>query len=270
MDNIIKNSVIGYPLEHSFSSVLHAPIYSSLGIKADFIEDADENITNLVDRIKNTPYELVCVTMPHKQSIINYLDEVDEVAKKIGAVNTVINRNGKLIGYNTDVFGIEFALRNVEINHKNVLIIGAGGVARPVAYCISNNGGNIFYTNRTRDKVEVLKNDFGGKVMEMENLKSEEIDIIINTTPIGMYPDDNMPIDKNFLLNKHVVFDVIYNPIKTKLLIEAEKCGAKIISGLDMFIAQGIRQDELWLGREIDVEKYISELRELLINKINS
>ncbi|MFZ2189158.1 MAG: shikimate dehydrogenase, partial [Candidatus Magasanikiibacteriota bacterium] len=231
------NAVIGYPLEHSLSPVLHNELYRLLDIENEFIKFESDDIDFLVKEIKEKKYELVSVTMPHKQSIIQHLDEVDGVAKKIGAVNTVINKNGKLTGYNTDVYGIEYVLHNVDIKNKNVLIIGAGGVARPVAYYISNNEGNLFYINRTRDKAEILKKDFGGEVVEMENLKSEEIDIIINTTSIGMYPDDNMPIDKNFLTNKHTIFDVIYNPIKTNLLIEAEKCGAKIISGLDMFIA---------------------------------
>ncbi len=269
MKNIIKNSVIGYPLEHSFSTVLHGPVYHSLGIEADIVKDADDNIANLVDRIKNTPYELTAVTMPHKQSIINYLDEVDGVAKEIGAVNTVINKNGKLTGYNTDVYGIEYALRNVEIKNKNVLIVGAGGVARPVAYFVGQAGGKSLFVNRTIEKAESLAKDFGGLVVDVEELESEDVDIIINTTPVGMYPNiEESPVPKDFLRDKHIVFDIIYNPIETKLLKDVKSVGAEIISGLDMFIAQGIRQIELWQGVEIDIEKYFDKLKKLLSNNL--
>ena len=235
----------------------------------EFIKCESEDIEFLVNEIKEKKYELISVTMPYKQTVMKHLDEIDIVAEKIGAVNTIINKNGKLSGYNTDVCGVEYALRGVEIKNKTVLLIGAGGVAQPVAYYINEFGGNLLIYNRNKERAEDLKKDFGGEVVEIEKLIDKDIDIIVNTTPIGMYPDiDNLPVNPSILSSKQVVFDVIYNPLKTKLLTEAEKLGAKTISGLDMFIAQGIRQDEIWLGREINANKYGSELRDLLISKI--
>lgn len=269
MNSVIKNSVIGYPLEHSLSPILHNELYCLLGIEAELIKDEDDDIKNLVSRIRNKPYGLTAVTMPHKQSIIEYLDEVEDNALEINSVNTIVNKKGKLFGYNTDVYGIEYALRDVEIKNKSVLIIGAGGVARPVAYFISQAGGKPLFSNRTREKAEALVKDFGGRVVEMEELKSENVDIIINTTPIGMSPDfDSSPVPRDFLLDRHIVFDIIYNPLETKLLQDAKFAGAKVISGLDMFIAQGTRQIELWRDIKIDIGKHFDKLKELLINKI--
>lgn len=262
------NVVIGKPLEHSLSPILHNELYRLLGIDNEFIKCESDDIEFLVNEIKDKNYEMTAVTMPYKQTVMKYLDEIDGVAEKIGAVNTIINRNGKLIGYNMDVYGVEYALRGVEIRNKNVLIIGAGGVARPVAYYINQAGGNLLIYNRTKEKAEDLKKDFGGEVVDLEKLVSKEIDLIINTTPIGMYPDiDNLPASLDILSSKQVVFDVLYNPFKTKLLVEAEKHGARIIFGLDMFIAQGIKQDELWLCEMINADKYIDQLRNLLIGK---
>ncbi len=263
------NAVIGNPLEHSLSPVLHNEMYKILSVGCEFVKDEDESIENLIERIKNKPYELVAVTMPHKQSIIDFLDDIDTEAKEIGSVNTVINKEGKLKGYNTDIFGIEYALRDIDLENKNVLVIGAGGVARTVMFVIRKMKGNIVCTNRTKEKAESLIEEFGGKFGTLEEMKFEDIDVIINTTSIGMYPHiDQSPLSKEFLQPKHTVFDIVYNPVETKLLQDAKEVGVKVISGLEMFIAQGIKQIELWQDAPIDVDKYYSDLRNVLIENI--
>jgi shikimate dehydrogenase len=263
------NAVIGKPIKHSMSPVLHNKMYRLLGIESELIKDEDESIANLVERIKQTPYELTAVTMPYKQDIIPLLDEIDVDAKEIGSINTVINIDGILKGYNTDIYGIEYSLRDIDIENKNVLIIGAGGVARTVMYVIKKMRGNIMCANRTIEQAESLVEEFGGKVVQLEEVLPENVDIIINTTSVGMYPDIDMSlVPKEFLQSKHTVFDIVYNPIQTKFLLEAEEIGAKIISGLDMFIAQGIRQIELWQDINIDIGEHKKNIKTLLTKNV--
>jgi len=136
-----------------------------------------------------------------------------------------------------------------------------------VAYYISRSGGKALFNSRTRRKAEELATEFGGRMVELEDLKKNEIDVIINTTPVGMYPQvDEMSINKELLIADQVVFDIVYNPVKTKLLQEAEKAGAKIISGLDMFIYQGIEQICLWQEKDIEVD--LDSIRNLLIGQL--
>ncbi len=263
------NAVIGFPLEHSLSPVLHAEIYRILGIDSELIKDEDDDVCDLVERIKQKPYELIAVTMPHKQAIIELLDEVDDEAREIGSVNTVVNRNGVLYGYNTDISGIEYALGSTEIKNQNVLVVGAGGVARAVMHVVKKLGGNILCANRTIEKAEKLVGEFGGEVVLIESLESEDINVIINTTSIGMYPDLNESVvPQEFITEKHTVFDIVYNPIETRLVQQAKAVGAKTISGIDMFISQGVRQVELWRGIKTDLEKHFNQLKEILIKKI--
>ncbi|PIZ94387.1 MAG: shikimate dehydrogenase [Candidatus Magasanikbacteria bacterium CG_4_10_14_0_2_um_filter_37_12] len=264
------NAVIGNPLEHSLSPILHNEMYRLLNIEAEFIKDEDENIYNLVERIKNKPYELTAVTMPHKQLIINLLDEIDSGVKKIGAVNTVINKNGILIGYNTDMYGIEYALRNSNVENKKILIVGAGASARTVAFVIKKMNGNILWTNRNQEKAKILAQEFGGRVVELENIQPEQVDVVINTTPVGMYPDvEKSPVPKEFLQSHHAVFDIVYNPLETKFLADARETGAQVISGIDMFIAQGMQQIELWQGIKINIDGYYSNLKTVLFEHLN-
>ncbi|MFA4831673.1 MAG: shikimate dehydrogenase [Patescibacteria group bacterium] len=248
-------AIIGHPLEHTLSPMLHQYIYDRVAIKARMLVLADANLGNLIKQIREKPIELTAVTIPHKQAIMKYLDEVEERAKEIGAVNTVINRNGQLCGYNTDVVGIERALSGVEIKNRTVLLLGAGGAAQPAARLVNQKGGKLICCNRSKDKAEKLVKKFGGQVVELDELNPEDADVIINATPIGMYPKvDEMPLDASLLGNHQTVFDMIYNPRETKLLREAKIKGAKIISGLEMFIEQGLEQIRLWSGREYDDE----------------
>lgn len=258
------NAVIGFPLDHTLSPVLHNKIYQDNNIDAVMLAFANADVKALVKAIKTLNVQLAAVTMPHKEKIMDYLDVVDVMALKIGAVNAVINKGDKLYGYNTDIVGIERVLTGVEIKNKKVLIIGAGGVARPVAYYISQVGGLPLYHNRTKVKAEALAKEFGGQVVETDKLKSDEMDIIINTTPIGMYPKvDGMPVPEYLLTSSQIVMDIIYNPYQTNLLSVALVKGAKIISGLEMFIGQALEQVRLWQGKEIGDNNYINFLKNI-------
>lgn len=246
------NAVIGFPLEHSRSPSLHNAIYKKLGLNAVLFAMPHKDIKKLARFIKTAHLGMVIVTMPHKQSIIPYLDSLSAEAKAIKAVNTVINKNGKLKGFNTDIDGIARAFKGIKLAGKNVLLLGAGGAARAAAYFLFKQKANIYYLNRTRQKAVKLKKDFGGKVVKLEEVDPEKINVIINATPIGMPPKNKeMPVPKSFLRKGQIVFDVVYNQGSTELLKQARKKGAAVISGMEMFVGQALRQIELYTGKKL-------------------
>lgn len=262
------NMVIGHPLLHTKSPVLHDLVYTEIGANAVMLPFSNPDIKKLISAIRIMSINLTAVTMPFKQSIMPFLDSVDDAALSAGAVNTVIRKNNKLIGYNTDIFGIEYALRHTPLRDKNVLLIGAGGAGLAVACVIKNNGGKCLYADRNLKKARRLQKRFGGKIAQIKNLAAKDIDIIINATPVGMYPNiKNSPVPA-MLIDKHqTIFDIVYNPAETKFLKIAREKGAKTISGIDMFIAQGIRQIELWTGKNIINPKLASRLKKIIIKK---
>ncbi len=263
---IQKNAVIGYPLGHSKSPFLHNALYKKLGLNAKMVAIEHRDIKFLVQKIKQLNIGLCAITMPFKQSVIKYLNKVDSQAKKTQAVNTVINKKGKLIGYNTDIDGIKFALRSVPIKNKTVLLLGAGGAARAVAFFVSSAKGKILYLSRTKVKALKLQQEFGGIVVSQKDIKSIKFDVIINATPIGMKPLVQFsPLNKVVLSPKQYVFDLVYNPVETQLLKDAKRVGAEIISGVEMFIGQAIRQIELFSGRKVNSESIQNFARKLLL-----
>lgn len=259
------NTVIGYPLSHSKSPLLHNFIYRRLNINAVMLALENPKIGLLARIIKNFPSGLTCVTMPFKQAIMPFLDSIDERAKAIGAVNTVINKKGKLFGFNTDIDGIAFALRKVKPKNKTVLLLGAGGAARAAAYFLGKSGAKILYLNRTQSKALRLKKEFGGVVINPADLSRHQASVIINATSVGMNPKIfKTPFDKKYLKKGQVVFDVIYSSQPTRLLKEAKQAGATAISGMDMFIGQALRQIELYTGKKMDVIKLSKTARKIL------
>lgn len=258
------NLVIGFPLRHSQSPVLHNFVYGRLNMDAIMLALPGPKIKPLMEIIKTFPVGLTCVTMPFKQAVIPYLDAIEKQAKAVGAVNTVINRDGRLSGYNTDVDGIAFALRDVVLKNKAVLLLGAGGAARAAAYFVTKQGGKILFLNRTKNKALALKKQFGGQVIGKNYLGSHPIDVIINATPIGMYPNVSQdPLDKKYLKRHQTVFDIVYNVGSTKLLKDAKSAGAKTIPGMEMFIGQGLKQIELYCGKKPD-NKILQAVRKAL------
>lgn len=249
------NAVIGFPLSYSQSPSLHNALYAKLGIDAVLVAIQNKNIEQLVATIKAANIGLTVVTMPFKQAIIPFLDKVKKQAKAIRAVNTVINRNGKLEGFNTDFDGIAFALKAVPIAGKNVLLLGAGGAARAVAYYIKERSGKILYLNRTPAKTIKLQREFGGRVVVLNQIGASEIDVIVNATPVGMDPKaKTLPLPLKFLRKGQYVFDLVYKHGFTELLKQAKQRGAKTVSGMDMFLGQALRQIELYSGKKINPE----------------
>ena len=264
-------AVIGDPVEHSLSPCFQNAAFQHL--KLDFIYVAftvkAEDLGDAISGVRSLGIYGLNVTMPHKISVIKYLDELDERADRIKSVNTILNRNGKLIGYTTDGIGVLNALKynGVDPKGKKVVILGAGGAARSASYALSEVAGELVILNRTIERARNLASKvrklIGSHVnvkwdgLTEESLRREirEADILINATPVGMSPDVNGTlVEKRLLHPDMVVFDMIYHPLKTRLLREAEEVGAKTINGLSMLIHQGAASFEIWTGVEAPVD----------------
>lgn len=258
--------VIGYPLIHSQSPLLHNTVYQQLGIHSIMLAQSHSELSPLIQAIKTLSVELTAVTMPFKEEVIQYLDDDSAEVKILKTANTLIQRNGRLYGYNTDLAGIAFALSSIDLQEKQVIVMGAGGAARAMGYFLTTNKANIIWTNRHLEKAAVLAKEFGGDVITSDQLKECDPDVIINTTPVGLYPHvDESPLPHYVFHEKQIVFDMVYHPVLTTLLKQAQKSQAKIISGLDMFIGQGLKQIELLTDNKLDDPSLINKLKKLLL-----
>lgn len=257
------NIVMGYPLQHTQSPLLHNTVYHLLQCNYVLLAHETNDLLSTMQAIKTGLIALVAVTMPYKKQIIPYLDEVSAAAKQLQAVNTVINRDGRLLGYNTDIDGIAYALRSVSLHNKNVLILGAGGAAHAIAYYLKKNQAHLLWLNRTQEHVLTAITLFGGDKVDEQQLNMLPIDIIINTTPLGMFPDiHSSPLPHYHFKPDQIVFDLIYNPMETTLMKNAKSQGAVCISGLDMFIGQGLKQIELLLNKAIITPEFIHTIKQ--------
>ena len=263
-------AVIGNPIGHSLSPLLHNDIYVREDVDAVMLAFQNPSIAELVSAIRALPIHLTAITLPHKESVIPLLDEVDEKALSIGSVNTIINTDGKLKGFNTDVVGIAVALKDAPLKGKSVLIFGAGGAARAVAYHMKECGAKIHSYDRTFKKAQILCEKFGGMALELDAMNGTQFDVIVNASPVGLHPNtDATPVPKEMIKKGGIVFDLVYNPLETRLMREATERGAQAISGLTMLVEQALEQERLWLGREIGNAPYYV-LLERELNKANS
>lgn len=245
-------AVFGHPIGQSLSPLLHNEIYERESIDAVMLAFENAAIEPLVAAMRALPIHMAAVTIPHKETIVPLLDDVDDAARAIGSVNTVLNEGGRLKGFNTDVVGVTAALQDVELAGKNVLVLGAGGAARAICYVLRKEGARIYCFDRTKEKAAAFCANFGATALENVDAPSVSFDVIINATPVGMTPNiDATPIAKEVIDPGATVFDVIYKPRETRLLREASARGARTISGIIMFLAQALEQERLWLGREI-------------------
>jgi shikimate dehydrogenase len=198
----------------------------------------------------------VSVTIPFKEEIIPLLDELDPQAAAIGAVNSVVNRDGRLTGFNTDWLGAMTALTaKVSLKGRHVLILGAGGASRAIAYGIIQAGGRVSLTDVDQARAAALVKDLGGEAIPLKTVGDCPAAILVNATPVGMTPDvDGIPINPDLLGRFEVVMDIVYQPLQTRLFREAEAHGCATIDGLQMLIHQGAAQFELWTGKEAPAE----------------
>lgn len=251
--------IIGDPVEHSLSPQMHNSCYSALGIDGEFVFVASHVKKEDVELVAKAARALgvrgLTCTIPHKVEIMKHLDFVDEVAKKIGAVNSVVNDNGVLKGYNTDWLGVYKPLqKEIDLKGKSVALLGAGGAARAFAYAVLKGGANLKVYNRYLEGTEEFSKNFEVEVRSFEDLSEvADADIIANATPITM-EEGKTPISKEYLSKGQVVFDAVYTPLETQLLKDAKEKGAKVIHGTEMLLYQGLEQFKLYTEKEAPEE----------------
>ncbi|MHA1649761.1 MAG: shikimate dehydrogenase [Candidatus Helarchaeota archaeon] len=260
--------LIGNPVEHSMSPKMHNAAFQELGLDYVYVALRVDNdkVKEAIEGIRAFNIKGANVTVPHKIKAMQYLDEIDPVAENIGAINTILNRDGYLYGTNTDGIGAVRSLQeeNVDLKNKKIVMIGAGGVARPISYNFAPDAKDFVLfdiaQNAVQNLTDELNKKLGGNIRGYKSdpaiiaKELQDADIFINATPVGMYPNINHSVIPKELLRKDlVVFDVVYNPLETKLLKDAKAVGAKAISGVMMLVYQGVAAFELWTGKKAPV-----------------
>ncbi len=251
--------IFGNPVQQSLSPLIHNALFDHYNLNSVYLAFKPDNIKNAIDSVRTLDIKGASITIPFKIDVIKNIDEISTDAERIGSVNTLVNLNGTVKGYNTDGYGILQPMIELGINlkDKKVLILGNGGSARSTAFSLIDNGSDVVISGRSDEKIKQLASDLNKiknsadsinlKFLDKNFMKS--IDIIVNTTPIGMTPDDNStPVDLNLINENHIIFDIVYKPDKTKLLLDAEAKGCTVIKGINMLIYQAMKQFELWTG----------------------
>jgi 3-dehydroquinate dehydratase/shikimate dehydrogenase len=248
--------VIGDPIAHSLSPQMQNVAFRARRLDAIYLPFLVRDLRDFVGSIEALGIGGFSVTLPHKEKILRHLDGCDPLAAKIGAVNTVVVRGGgKLYGYNTDYVGVLRSLeRRIPLRGSRVLIVGAGGAARAVAFALAQSGAIPCIAARRPLRAKSLARAAGGQAISWARIRHEFFDAIVNATPVGMHPHTNAsPLDAREL-NCRLVFDTIYRPSVTKLLQLAKRRGIETVSGVEMFVAQGSAQFEIWTGERAPVE----------------
>jgi len=261
--------IIGDPVSHSLSPAMHNAAYAAA--RLPFVMGGShvrpEALPDALKGMRALGIRGLAVTMPHKVAIMELLDEIDPIATTIGAVNTVVNDNGRLTGYNTDWLGILRPLeQHTSLKGKRVALLGAGGAAQAALYACTTEGASVTIFNRSLDRAESIAERFGASVLSLENTEElSAFDIIINTTSVGMVPDVGAsPIPESAIRKNQIVFETIYAPVSTKLMQISARVRAKTIPGLAMFLDQGVAQFYLHTGVKAPREEMEKILRNSL------
>ena len=285
-DSIISGTtricgLIGDPIEHTMSPAMQNAAFKKKGIDFLYVpfRVRKEELGRAIEGMRALHIKGLNVTIPHKVAAIRFLDELDPLAEKIGAVNTIVNEDGVLTGYNTDATGFLQALleNGIEPEGKNVLVLGAGGASRAISLILADSGARLTILNRLQELdwaeelagriSQIFKREVKALELNRKNLTStlKKTDILVNATSVGMTPDiEQTPVASNLLKPEITVFDIVYNPIKTRLLKEAEAAGAKTISGVEMLVWQGALAFEKWTGLKAPVDLMRKETVRLL------
>ena len=271
---MIQLGLTGYPLSHSFSPELHAAALRSVGLEGEYnlypiAPDDPVGLPQLLGRVRSGELQGLNVTIPHKQMVIPFLDELSPSARAIGAVNTIYKKDGKLIGHNTDAPGFASDLQRslgIDVDVKvgcGALILGAGGAARAVVYALLTGGWDVTLAVRAADTgmaetlIHSFKRSFGDRTLRFVLLNADalspllgDVDLLVNTTPLGMVPDVNVsPWPDGLSFPQAAIYDVVYNPRITALVRHARAVGLRAETGLGMLVSQAALSFETWTGR---------------------
>lgn len=257
--------IFGHPVKHSKSPLMHNAVFQYLDIDACYVAFDIEpaKLDKAIESVRIMNIKGLNITVPHKEAVIPLLDTVDNNAMAIGAVNTIKNNDGKLIGYNTDYEGFISSLKNknIAIKNRHFLILGAGGASRAIIYGLLIEGARVSIYNRTTEKAVILANSLQsfGHIDIIHNIEeTKQYDIIVNTTSLGLKKEDALPIDTSLLYDKHIVYDIIYT--STPLLELAKQRGCSTIDGKDMLIWQAFYAFKIWFHIEPPLSEMIRAL----------
>lgn len=263
--------LVGEKLTHSLSPEIHNRIFKELKIRESYglFSVRKENFNNVVIWLRSKGIKGFNVTIPYKEEIMDQLDIISPEARAIGAVNTVFFKGDKALGYNTDYYGFGKTIikENIDTLGKTCYILGSGGAAKAIAQYVSDNHGDIIIVSRDIKKAKMKFNNY--KIMEYESFENiSQGDLIINTTPCGMYPNiETMAVEENVIGKFKVAIDIVYNPIETRFLKVARNMGLKSVNGLHMLVGQGLKAEEIWQGVNLShtlEEKIYFELENIL------
>ncbi len=260
--------IVGKPVSHSLSPAMHNAAFQHCGLNKIYLAFDVEDITGAMAGLRSLGIGGVSVTMPHKQAVIPLLDGIDPVAQRIGAVNTLLIRDGAIRGYNTDWIGAVQALEMIaDLSAATVLLLGAGGSARAIGFGLKEKGVQVIVANRTLAKGQALAGELDCECCPLAEIDHLNVDALVNTTSVGMAPNTAAtPISQTLLENIPAVMDIIYVPSETRLLREAKEVGCKTVNGMYMLLYQGVAQFELWNDCDAPVEV----MREALFSRLGS
>ena len=262
-------AVIGDPVAHSLSPVMHNAAFRQTGHNGVYVACHVTDLPEAVAGIRALGIHGCSVTLPHKVAVMDLLDEIDPMARRIGAVNTIVNHAGKLAGFNSDSPGAMAALlEKTPVARRQVGVIGAGGASRALADGIKAHGGRLTIINRSEDKGRRLAGVLECDFCPLVDFSGVGCDILINTTPVGMIPHaGHMPVAHACLRPGMTVMDIVYNPLETQLLRAARDAGCTVIDGVSMFVHQGAFQFERWTAKKAPVQLMKKTVLEVLKKK---
>jgi shikimate dehydrogenase len=259
-------AVFGDPVGHSLSPTMHNRAFQASGQNGVYVALRVRDIETAVAAVRSLSIRGVSITVPHKTAVIPFLDHVDATARAIGAVNTIVNDDGRLHGYNTDAPAAVRALKDmVVLAGRKAAILGAGGAARAVGFGLAAENVPIVVVNRTRSRGKELAERLGAGFEAIEDFQPTDDTILINTTPVGMWPQvDAVPIAPDRLRPGMMVMDIIYNPLQSLLLREAAAKGCPTLNGIPMFVYQGAMQFKLWTDQEAPLSVMMQSVTDAL------
>ncbi|MCK9296717.1 MAG: shikimate dehydrogenase [Desulfobulbaceae bacterium] len=252
----ILHGIMGNPVSHSLSPAMHNSAFAALQLNAAYVPFPVTDVAGAMTGFRALSVRGVSVTIPHKQAVIAYLDDIDPVAARIGAVNTLDIQQGRITGHNTDWLGANRALQEkTNLTGSKVLILGAGGSARAIGFGLLEAGAEIMLASRTAAKGRELARTLNCPWHALEDIPQLAADCLVNATSVGMAPRIEVSlVPKQCLPRFSVVMDIVYAPQETRLLSEAREAGCQVVNGLAMLLYQGVAQFELWTGRTAPVD----------------
>jgi shikimate dehydrogenase len=260
--------ILGNPVAQSMSPLMHGVAFRRVGIDAVYLPFEVTDLEAAVSGMKALGVKGASVTHPFKTQILDLIDKIDDTAQKIGAVNTLVFREDGIKGTNTDWIGAVKCLETLlPIEGHQFIVLGAGGAARAVVFGVMSQGGGVTVINRSAEKGQALAEEFDCQFASLDEIGAVQGDCLVNTTPVGMHPNvEEIPVPGETLKGYKAVADAIYNPMKTRLLREAEAAGCAVAGGFDMFLYQGTEQFSLWTGKEPPV----ALMREVVLARLQT